>query len=1002
MTPEELEILILEARDSAAVQIALSSLTDKERKSLSTSARKLRSQISQNKVDKDASERLKKHLAKSKDGYYSSSTLQKANLGLFALCPPSALKRRDLFIHWDEHDAFQQAILDRKPDWLDDWLSWDLQQEFRITSFPMLRNWMKAGICSKPAVDGYYRMFANHLMRFGDRRDKTPQLPLSEQLVAEPDMLQDVWRLFEIENDAFGNDGWIPPNTPDNYETWSDALVKLSAAGHLDRSRLLDASLSALKLDVKQPQLSGYHKFHKQLKPSKSELLERQQIYLDLLCHRVGHVVRFALSMLSKIEKEPDFDADRFLREAQAVFQQEAKGNSVSALKLIARVGKRHTSLLEMAIETTIKALKHSNLDVQNQALDFLTTHAAHIASSGKSELAQLADYTAESIKETVLRLSLETDSTTLQSTEDADTGSTGESNRSQSDAQSTPPDGADGTTPTTITYQPISPDILQQKILPSLSPIEPIADIDELITTLSHAVETVDSPDEVERIIDGISRFCADKPDDFDARVSPLLHRIRVGGGLATSNGIAGTGGCRLSLTDLILSWLTGEKIRTGYSPYFAITDALEPAIRRIAEVTERVYKQQPQALIGAPTHSGGWIDPVIWMQRIIESENRSLPFDRSDLCFSFLRLTPDNRDMAIQQLHLLSDRMRPLVEFALGGDAEPDYDDRNNYDLWISAARGRDPYRDWSEFFSPMQLRDLWPDSLRPGKLTWRAYLKQHQSVQKYSATKEVYEWVTPQLDIDVITDSESNETQKPKGIFDKLTQALDNKLATKWKWLPSAALSHQSPKDKRYWQSDLHTSWVTNWLTYQWPLCPDGAYVTGVRQLVERIDMDSSSWEPGFGFFYGLFQEGRPWRESGHLLLCLGLIGKDADTRAFSIDALITGVEQNLADHALFSDTLSHLSNGGWLKLNRLGDNLMQISQVSTLHAWFVSNSIQRWLQSVDIKQRSMFRMLEVLLESQSVIKQPLSDDTIKVLKEIKGSSKASKLSSKLLIL
>ncbi len=991
MTPEQLEILILEADNTKVLQSAFSSLTEKERKALSKTAQKLRKQISQNRPDKDASDRLRAYIKKRKDYHWGSQAYHNADMSLFALCPPSALKKRDLFINWSDIQVVEQILVDRKPDWLDQWLAWDLDQEFSTVRFPSVRRWIREGICRKPEVDGYYRQFARDLKSVANRRDETPKRPLSEQLLNEPDMLEDIWRLFEIENDAFDGDSWHTSNAPEHYETWSDALVKLSQAGHIDRARLLDATLNGQFLDIKQTQLSGMHKLHARLSPTKNERQERQSIYISLLCHKVGHVVKFALSMLGKLETEKALDGSAFLDEVQAVFFHETKGNAIAALKLVKRIVKRNPALIQSAIGTTTEALRHANLDVQTLALELIEDHEVHLDDAARMELDQLTDYVAESIKSRLQKITRGADSDAV----------TTETEAMADSVRSVTCDARQHPSAAQFEYQPISPNILQHEMLPSSTPLTPIAGIDELIATLSHAVETVDSPDEVERIVDGISRLCDDRPNDFDTKVAPLLHRLQAGGGLANHEGIAGgSGGFRLALADLVLSWLTGKRYHSKFARYFAVTDALEPAIKRLREITERVVKHQPQPLVGAPTHSGGWIDPAIWIQRIIAGEKQRIIFDRIDFCFSFLRLTPDNREQALQQVHQLSDKVRPVVEFALGGEASPSHRDRNNYDLWISAARARDPYRDWREFFEPMRLHDVWADSLSPARLGWRAYRKDHQRVQRFSGKEETHEWTTDELDIEVSADTDSEALKQPTGILGKLAQALGPKLATDWKRLPSAALNHSTPRKTNYWQNDLHTSWVAHWLTYQWPLCPDGAYIRGVRQLLTRIDMDSSNWEPGFGYFHGLFEKHRPWRAAGHLLLCIGLIGKDADSRAFAVDALIAGVENGCVDLDLLADTLVRLSHGGWLKLNRLGDNLLQISQVSLLHAWIVSRTIQQWLPSVEPRQHNMFRMLEVLLETQSAIRQPLTQEARESLKGFKGSSKAAKLAGKLL--
>jgi hypothetical protein len=274
-----------------------------------------------------------------------------------------------------------------------------------------------------------------------------------------------------------------------------------------------------------------------------------------------------------------------------------------------------------------------------------------------------------------------------------------------------------------------------------------------------------------------------------------------------------------------------------------------------------------------------------------------------------------------------------------------------------------------DWSDFFAPLKIRDHWPDSVHPIRYLWRAY-----------SEKKSYGDGNPHL---VVKGTKSSTSKQIDPAVSRIT--------TDRRKLPSAALTLQT---NSYWGS------VAQWLPYQWPLNPNAAYIVGVKVLVRRIDEEGSSWEPSFGYLNALFQKNRPWQEPGHLLLCLGLIGRDADAKGLAIDGIVEGIESGQFDPKLFAAILVKLSEGEWIKLNRLGDNLMQVVQTSPLHAWVISESIQLWLSKTNLKQRNLFRMLEVLLEALSTLGYALNDEARTALKALKGSSKAVKLATKLL--
>lgn len=171
-------------------------------------------------------------------------------------------------------------------------------------------------------------------------------------------------------------------------------------------------------------------------------------------------------------------------------------------------------------------------------------------------------------------------------------------------------------------------------------------------------------------------------------------------------------------------------------------------------------------------------------------------------------------------------------------------------------------------------------------------------------------------------------------------------------------------------------------------------------GAVTLVQRIDDNASSWSPSHGHLQVLFQSGRPWREPGHLLLCVALIGKDADARGLAIDALIEGIEARLFDPGLFAAVLIGLAEGEWIKLNRLADALIQIVQTSTLHASVISKALQLWLPKLDLQQTNASRLLEVLAEARASTGTPLGQDARDVLVSISGSGKAAKVARQLI--
>jgi len=971
MTYEEFEKLVLDKKAGWALQRALAPLDEKARAKLSGPAQKLHRQLRDRKAAPDASIRLKFRLARGAGGYQGEETYQ-ARLALFALCPVSVLKKLDPYTWHDWAPLFDQIIRDRRPEWLDDWVA---NPAGTYLPFDILRGWIRDGVCAKPEVDGYYQSFASFVMQIIPYQFGRSVPPISKQILADPQLLDDIPHLFRIDSGAFGSTPWVKPDGPPDYETWSDALLKLLADGHLDRAELLHAAIDGLKVNVGGNQLAGVHGFYKRMEPVQAEILLHQPCYIDLLGHPVGNVVTFALEMLGKVRDDQDLQVERILPELPAALSKGSKAHALLALRLLKRIITRQNALTSGGLAVIGEALRHPNSDVQSAALDILETHSAKIAVENLAPLQETEPFVAARNRARLGRLLAPA------------VAVNGERNDGRAMAEAVPCEVA-----IPLDYQPIASDRIQSPILQPDDAITPIESVEALIEAVLHAAESVDSPDEVERIIDAISRLGTSRPADFDAAVAPLLHRLKAGGG---TNGIVfEPAGIRFALGDLLFTWLTRQLHRTPdwLWSYRRCKHGFAPIGAHLRAIATDVHRGRAKPLLSAPTHKGGWIDPVVWVDRLIGSRDAS-PVATMDFRLSLLRLAPDNRAAALEQASTLPEPLRRIVRFALGGDVRPARVDRGHASAWITAARCRDPLKDWSQDLAPLKLDDGLPDGVWPARHFWRA---SRRTEVRHRERVEL-----PELSVSVrrVGTGLPILAEKADSLLGRIADAFRIPIVPDWKDLPTAALNQGTYEDFLE-PLELSRPWVTQWLCYVWPQNPSASYMRGAQSLAERIDSNSSTWNPSRGYFHALFQRGRPWREPGHLLLCLGLVGKDADARGLGIDALIEGIDWRLFDPEIFASTIIRLVEGGWIKFSRLADALMPVIQVSQLQALVVSEALQQIVTKIELQQKNAFRLLEVLVEAQAMTGKPLPYATRQMLAGMRGSGKVAKIAKQLI--
>lgn len=976
MTPEQLEDLVLLKVSLQDMRIAFAKLSEDERKKLSTTAQKLYSQLSRGKAGDGASGQLKAVIGKGDPngwGNWNRPETKRAALAIVACGPLSALKKRIGFFHGSERQALRGIISDRKPAWLDAWIDHDLNSEISVLDFSIIHEWVKAGICRKPTADAYYDLFAGHMMSTGfyERRGETVP-PISRQLLAEPDLMDDIEGLFRVETNAFNTNSWFQKGASDEWETWTDALLKLSEGGHYSREKLLDHAVTGLRADIKQNQLSGYAKFFKAMKPTKDELIARHKAIIDLLCHKVGLVQKFAVDTLAKIETSDAFETGPALRELPAVFAAPAKGTAISALKLLDKMLKRSAKKGApdaAALEAVVEALQHENGDVQAKAIALLSEYAAALDDAQWDRVEDASGFIAATHQRSFAEL-------------------LAKSGRA-SDAPEAEPLEAQH-------YKPLSEDLLANRVLFEDDRIEPIATLDALIDAAFHAVEVVDGPDEIERIIDAISRMADQRPADFDQRVAPMLHRLSDRSLATAQNGLATASiGVGDSVRAFVQSWASGE-LRgpvKGHLKYYSKENTFVPVIGHLHAMAQRVVQGISKQPLSTPTHRGGWIDPLVWVERLKNRADEPGALGSIDLHRSLVRLAPDNRAAALQVSADTPGDLGRVARFALGGEDRPTKDDAKHYAAWLCAARSCDPARDWSEEFAVMRVEDTQPGGARPARFEWRT-----------SHTKESYQdmrWKNAHLSYEVsAAESGGTTPQGAKSFFSLGRNLLGKSSEPEWKSIPTIAANGRVERSQFGW-SELLSVWVAQWLFYVWPQDVTGAYFRATSSLMTRIDEDTSSWSPSHGYFDALFVRGRPWGEGGHLVLCLGLVGKDADAKGLAIDAMIEGVDSSAFQPRRFAHIMQKLSDAEWVKLNRLGASLTQVAQTSPLHANALSQAMQLWLPNFDFTQRGAFHVLESLSEAQASSGLPLSQGVRANLETLKGSSKAAKLAKTLLV-
>jgi hypothetical protein len=552
---------------------------------------------------------------------------------------------------WIRHVAGTAEVLScRPPELLTELAAWLIER----VGWECVRKLVRDGAMPRPVCDEYYLGMLNY---FIDCRALVRD---------DPELLEhEAWRLFEIEGTQ-----QLSLADHDKYSgyTWADIFLGLAAADPAKRARLLDSSLAALERDFPAFKAGWFSRFHEALKPTVDERSERVSSYLRLLRSPIPATVSMAVAALGEIQKAGRLGGAELLSHVSPALQARAAGTAKLALRMVDGAARGDPALAGRAGVVAADALAHPAADVQAAALAILERVAQAPDPELGAALERRRDDMAASLRPRFEELA-----------------------------------GHFSTRPTIEPIEPAEPiepiepaARAQHAVDPfaSLTPIRPIETLPELVEAVAHVYETAGPPDEIERVLDGIARLSDQRPPDFDRLVRPIRHRAdriqarrhertRAKWGSYSDNEVA------VNLATLVTAWVDG--VEPELKSDWPVTLG-RFIVGRIAEVAHWAVGRTGEPMLAAPTHSGGWIEPVALVDRLAErlrAGRTDEAWYRHDLVQAMLRLLPWGRDTALIAARHLPGESALALRYALGDDVEIG----PTCALWVAAARCRNP---------------------------------------------------------------------------------------------------------------------------------------------------------------------------------------------------------------------------------------------------------------------------------------------------------------------
>ena len=986
VTTEDLKTLVIQG-DATAMCNALASLTEAERMPLAGYAAKLcywlnrywspstkTDTIPIEEPDRDEILELMKTI---KEQTYRDWRCPRwaAQLMAVALCDQRFMESTDASCGWSRTDLqdmphqILKVLAARRPPWLEKWLEKEWRNEYPIPNWYVERGLIRAGaLPSNDSPEYYARMAAvfpffsysnlsdaAEYEELSDNTDHASFRSIKELIADDPDLLEhDIWRLFDIDSDAFRY----------RLKEWGTALVEFSQEGKLDRMRLLKRSLDGMTLPLAPTTLNGFGKFHEMLEPTLEERVLLMDQYLQLLASSNSTVVGNALNALAKLQTANRLDADSYLASMPNAFLIDKKSQPSAALKLAVKLMKQSPECKPKAVKAIIPAIRHSNADIQAEAIAVLESSHKLIDQEDANELASMTENVVVAVRPKLDKL--------LQSCLEINVAPKSSADKSaEPRAKSKAKPSANSKTElATSDSIPIDSELLRQasalpellrrqshldaalaalnkNAQPMVHPVEkhvaprrdpscqikPVQSLDELIALVSSTIEHISDIIDLERVLDGICRFQNDKPDDFDLRVGAL--RQRVANRAENHNQEVLYYSINIGFPQLLMAWLGLPTLtRTNTVHWYNMRGwFLRERISSIQNdliESRNPYARRPDApmpMLALPTHKGGWLDPVILVERLNNSyaKYRELP-RHYDLAQAILRLTPDGRREALGMLGEPDHYNGGVpLRYALGDDCE-----LSNNGGWgieavmIAAERAR-----------AISLAD---SHYTPRLPIARAKIDDQQVISVDGAL-----------------------TDDPTVPFS----------------LAEKALSTNPTSISSYDPNLLDHQWVNSW-----------------EAMTNPMDTEASCLA---GHMAHLFDPEATWASEACRLCLLATSNDRNETRIAATDALIEAIERLLVIPERLGEAMAGCQSH--LKLNRTLKAFNEAAQVSPLHHWIVLQSLARYIETSPQLPSDIHLILAQMLESAMTLGAEINPNIRERLSPLGDKSKAAKLAKEL---
>ncbi|QIU93317.1 DUF6493 family protein [Bacteroides faecium] len=650
------------------------------------------------------------------------------------------------------------------PTWLTDFINDDKSWNNFNLSYEELMSLMDMGYLKELAPSRIAHVLPGCIrVATGDPKKKDS---FDSNLLLKRDIIlkEHIWTIFEYDSsvsyqDDSAKSAYKEGTTPQD-ESISTALYRFSLDGHIDRNRLLKATLTTFHRGFKKDMAGWFAGFFETLQPTTEELLSLQEEMMQVFTSSYTKPINVMLQQFKKIAAEDGFCYQEFVERATTLFFSSPKNSLFTIYSIFEKITAQHPEMGETCCITLCQLFLKKDESLQKKAAGFITKYGDASSSVLQETLQAYQPEMFQSAQTTIATFN-------AQSTENAQSiNKTNNTETAYIEAVNTE------TTTTAAAFLSEEPSTETIRICREDNRIPYPANKEDFLFQLSRLFDMEESW-ETDTTIAAIIAFHPQLDEEDFSRMEPIFQRAA---NIVASSWMPYEDLLATFLLEYQRLWAQADTTPQGFlrNMFTRLEEKLkgidsnrgaydERAFKRLADwkpgysnatcfipfkklwidVICRIKGGNTLPLLSAPTHTPAYIQATELIQRLAAYQKAGTKPNTWDFQLAIARCAMEDKEEAIATARqLLKDEYLHLFLFLLDEDTQPE-SPYNHQPAWITAGLVKSPETEFKAFksFSCSTL----PHNYLSGDYGWKKLKPKENSydTDKHLLQLEFYKW-------------------------------------------------------------------------------------------------------------------------------------------------------------------------------------------------------------------------------------------------------------------